>query len=79
MATQKFMGKGVIVKRLTAQAGGSSQFAKNLAVKDGLMDKSGKLTSKGESRNKMTAKERAIDRAGGSGTYNPKTNRVKKT
>jgi hypothetical protein len=45
------------------------------------MTADGKLTAKGESRNRMTAEERALDRAGetsASATYNPKTNRVTK-
>jgi hypothetical protein len=45
------------------------------------MTADGKLTAKGEARNRMTAEERALDRAGetaASATYNPKTNRVTK-
>lgn len=76
-ATQKHMGKGVLVKRLAAQVK-STPLAKNILKKRGDMDASGKLTKKGQKRNNMTAKQRALDRAGGKGTYNPKTNSVTK-
>jgi hypothetical protein len=45
------------------------------------MTADGKLTAKGRARNRMTAEERALDRAGetsATATYNPKTNRVTK-
>jgi hypothetical protein len=45
------------------------------------MTPGGELTAKGKSRNRMTAEERALDRAdetSASATYNPKTNRVTK-
>ena len=45
------------------------------------MNPDGSLTAKGESRNRMTAEQRALDRAdetSASATYNPKTNRVTK-
>lgn len=60
--TQKHKGKESLVKRLTAQVGGNKKLAENLLKKRGQMDKTGNLTTKGESRNKMTAGQRAIDR-----------------
>jgi|DEB0MinimDraft_6_1074348.scaffolds.fasta_scaffold20126_3 hypothetical protein len=82
MATQKHMGKGKLVKRLTAQVG-SSSLAHALLKKRGDMDAKGKLTAKGRKRNAMTASERAKDRATKSSgkptkdyKYNPKTNRA---
>ena len=80
METQRFMGSGQLVDRLTAQVG-SRSFAMALLKKRGDMAVDGTLTAKGEARNRMTAEERAMDRAGetsASATYNPKTNRVTK-
>ena len=80
METQRFMGSGQLVDRLTAQVG-SRSFAMALLKKRGDMAVDGTLTAKGEARNRMTAEERALDRAGetsASATYNPKTNRVTK-
>ena len=62
MATQKFMGAHKLVKRLTAQVG-SEGLAIALLKERGDMNKSGALTKKGQARDNMTAKERAIDRA----------------
>ena len=76
MATQKFMGSGQLVDRLTAQVKDRG-FAMALLKKRGDMNPDGSLTTKGESRNRMTAKGRAIDRAGGTGTYDAATNTVK--
>jgi len=82
MVTQKFMGKDVLVNRLAAQVG-SKSMAVALLKKRGDMNASGELTPKGEKRNKMTAAERAKDRAAKAGgkkpnafKYNPKTNRA---
>ena len=81
METQRFMGSGELVNRLTAQVG-SKSFAISLLKKRGDMKASGDLTAKGESRNAMTAEERATDRASkesgkpkSSYTYDSKTNR----
>ena len=74
------MGSGQLVDRLTAQVRDRS-FAIALLKKRGDMAADGTLTAKGEARNRMTAEERALDRAGetsASATYNPKTNRVTK-
>jgi hypothetical protein len=82
VVTQKFMGKGKLVNRLAAQVG-SKGMAVALLKKRGDMDASGKLTPKGEKRNKMTAAGRAKDRAAkvagkkpNAFEYNPKTNRA---
>ena len=80
METQRFMGSGQLVDRLTAQVRDRG-FAEALLKKRGDMAADGTLTAKGEARNSMTAEERALDRAGetsASATYNPKTNRVTK-
>jgi hypothetical protein len=81
METQRFMGGGELVNRLAAQVG-SKSFAISLLKKRGDMTASGYLTAKGESRNAMTAEERATDRASkesgkpkSSYTYDSKTNR----
>ena len=83
MATQRFMGKGQLVDRLMAQVG-SRSLAIGILKKRGDMSDSGILTAKGQSRNNMTAEERAKDRASKSTgkptskfTYNPATNRTK--
>lgn len=84
MATQKFMGKGQLIERLTAQVG-----SRKLAI--GILQKRGDLkadgntyTEKGMKRNAMTAEERAKDRASkrtglptSKFSYNPKTNNVR--
>jgi len=80
METQRFMGSGQLVDRLMAQVGDKG-FAIALLKKRGDMTPGGELTAKGESRNRMTAEQRALDRAGetsASSTYNPETNRVTK-
>ena len=83
MATQKFMGRGQLINRLTAQVG-SKKLAIEILQKRGHLKADGKtLTEKGLKRNAMTAEERAKDRASkktgkpaDSFKYNPKTNRV---
>lgn len=82
MATQKFMGKGVLAERLAAQVGDKS-LAYALLKKRGDMDAKGNLTAKGRKRDAMTAAERAKDRASKESkrpakdyTYNPRTNRA---
>lgn len=78
--TTKFMGRNKLVSRLSAQVG-SRSMAIGLLKKRGHMKEDGTLTDEGKKRNKMSAKERAIDRAvklsGKSPSkykYNPKTN-----
>lgn len=82
MATQKFLGKGKLVKRLTAQVGGEG-LAVALLKKRGDMTSGGKLTARGKKRDAMTAEERAKDRAAKAGgkppsafKYDSKTNRA---
>lgn len=83
MATQKFMGKNQLVKRLAAQVK-STPLAVNILKKRGDLKADGKtLTEKGKKRDSMTAKERAVDRAvkrsGNKSSeykYNPRTNRA---
>lgn len=81
MSTLQFMGRGELVPRLIAQLGGNKEFAYALLKKRGHMNPDGTLTAEGQKRNKMTAAERAHDRAGTTPhthTYNPETNRVEK-
>ena len=85
MATQKAMGKGQLVDRLTAQVG-SRSMAIGILKKRGDLKADGKtLTEHGKKRNAMTAEQRAKDRASketglppGSFIYNASTNRTKK-
>lgn len=74
------MGRGELVDRLTAQVRDRG-FAIALLKKRGDLTASGELTAKGRARDRMTAEERALDRAdetSATATYNPKTNRVTK-
>ena len=83
MSTTKFMGANSLIDRLTAQVG-SREVAIGLLRKRGQMEaNSEKLTPAGQARNKMTAEERAMDRASKSSgkptsaySYDPKTNRA---
>ena len=75
MKTQAFMGTGELIPRLMAQAG-DAKFGMALAQKNGFLNSNGSMSDLGMARNNMTAEQRAIDRAGGSGVYNPTTNRV---
>ena len=80
--TQSFMGKNQLFNRLSAQVG-DEELAKNILIKRGDMNNDGSLTLKGQTRDNMTAEERAIDRASKKSnkpksdyTYNNKTNRA---
>ena len=75
MKTQAFMGTGELIPRLMAQVG-NAQFGMALAQKNGFLNTDGSMSDLGMARNGMTAEQRAIDRAGGTGVYNPTTNRV---
>ena len=82
METQAHMGRNSLIDRLSAQVG-SKSFAIALLKKRGDLTPSGELTAKGMQRNKMTAEERAIDRASEESghpasdyTYDPTTNRA---
>ena len=81
METQKFMGRNQLVKRLIAQLGVDKGFAYALLKRRVDKNAEGTLTAKGQERNKMTASERAHDRAGTTPhthKYNPETNRTEK-
>lgn len=76
------MGRGELIDRLTAQVRDRG-FAIALLKKRGDLTASGELTAKGRARDRMTAKERAIDRASKESgrpaseyTYDPTTNRA---
>jgi len=75
METQAFMGTGELIPRLMAQVG-SASFGMALAKKNGFLNPDGSMSDLGIARNGMTAEQRAIDRAGGTGVYNRYTNRV---
>ena len=75
METQAFMGTGELIPRLMAQVG-SASFGMALARNNGFLNADGGLSALGMQRNGMDAEGRAIDRAGGTGVYNPTTNRV---
>jgi hypothetical protein len=82
MATQKYMGRGQLIDRLTAQVG-NRDTALEILKKRGHVDAKGNLTPEGRKRDNMTAAERAKDRAAkysgkpaGRYTYNPETNRA---
>lgn len=84
MATQKFMGRGKLLERLTAQVG-NKKLAIEILQKRGHLKADGKTyTNAGMKRNAMTAEERAKDRASKKTgkpakdfVYNPETNTVK--
>jgi hypothetical protein len=83
MATQKFMGKNQLIKRLAAQVG-NKKSAVTILKKRGDLKADGKtLTAAGKKRDAMTAEQRAKDRAvkasnhkASDYTYNPRTNRA---
>lgn len=77
METQKYTGRGQLVKRLAAQVG-SSAFANALLKKRGHMFPDGSLSPEGLKRNGMKAEERALDRDndGRLRIYNQLTNRT---
>lgn len=84
MATQKFMGRGHLLERLTAQVG-DRELAVGILQKRSHLKADGKTyTKEGMKRNAMTAEERAKDRAAkqtgrpaDSFKYNPKKNTVR--
>jgi hypothetical protein len=85
MATQKYMGRGQLINRLSAQVGDKG-LAIAILQKRGHLKADGKtLTKEGQRRNAMTASERAKDRASkrtglptSEFVYNPRTNTAKK-
>lgn len=85
MITQKFMGKGQLINRLSAQVGGREKAIRILQNRGHLMADGKTLTAEGKRRNEMTAEERSNDReAKKSGEsadmfiYNPITNTSKR-
>jgi len=85
MSTQKFMGRGKLLERLTAQVGDEG-LAIAILKKRGHLKADGKTyTQAGIKRNAMTAEERAKDRASQKTgvsvkefKYNPATNTAKR-
>jgi hypothetical protein len=80
METQRFMGSGQLVNRLTAQVRDKG-FAEALLKKRGDMNPDGSLTAKGEEANAMNSGQRATKRASEKSgkpeslyTYNASTN-----
>ncbi len=83
MATQMFQGRGQLIDRLMAQVG-SRGLAIAILKKRGDLTESGELTAKGSARDRMTAEERAKDRASKESgrpdedfVYNPAKNSTK--
>lgn len=83
-ATQRFMGRGQLIDRLSAQVGSRAR-ALGILRKRGDVDAQGQLTRQGQQRNRMTAEERAKDRAAkklhvdpSTLVYHPATNRATK-
>ena len=83
MATQKHMGRGELIDRLAAQVGSRDMAVGILQKRGHLYPGTEKYTPEGEKRNRMTAEERAIDRASKTTgakksdlTYNQHTNRA---
>lgn len=83
MATTKFMGRGQLIDRLTAQVGDRERALALLAERGHYDPKTQQLTAAGKKRDAMTAEERAKDRAARASSkpasafkYNPKTNRA---
>lgn len=81
METQKFMGKGQLINRLTAQVGSKEKAIRILQERGHLMKDGKTLTAEGKKRNAMTAEERSNDRASkrtgepaSRFNYNPRTN-----
>ena len=84
MITQKFMGRGQLINRLTAQVGDRATAIKILQKRGHLKADGRTLTAEGQKRDAMTAEERSIDRESrrqnkpkGVFKYNPKTNTSK--
>lgn len=81
METQKFMGKGQLINRLTDQVGSRAKAIKILQERGHLMKDGKTLTAEGKKRDAMTAEERSKDRESkrtgepaSHFNYNPHTN-----
>jgi hypothetical protein len=84
MATQKFMGRGQLLERLTAQVGDRKKAISILQGRGHLEADCRTYTEEGMKRNMMTAEERAKDRTSKyTGRpaedfgYNPNTNETR--
>lgn len=62
MTSQKHTGRHQLIARLASQVG-DNKLALAILRKRGQVDAEGQLTAKGRARDRMTAGERAIDRA----------------
>lgn len=62
MITQKFMGRGQLINRLSAQVGSREKAIKILQSRGHLMADGKTLTEEGKKRDRMTAEERSNDR-----------------
>lgn len=78
----KFLGRNQLLDRLSFQTG-NREMAKQILIDRGHMRADGTLTPAGDARNRMTAGERAIDRASKESgkpakryKYNPITNKA---
>jgi hypothetical protein len=85
MITQKFMGRGQLINRLSAQVGSREKAVRILQNRGHLMADGKTLTEEGKRRDRMTAEERSNDReakkSGESANmfiYNPLTNTSKR-
>lgn len=85
METTKFMGKNQLIDRLTAQVGSRKLALQILEKRGHVRPGTDQLTAAGKARDRMTAEERAKDRASKATgtptsklTYNPRTNRATK-
>ena len=85
MITQKFMGRGQLINRLSAQVGSREKAVRILQNRGHLMADGKTLTEEGKRRDRMTAEERSNDReakkSGESANmfiYNPMTNTSKR-
>lgn len=83
METQKFMGRNMLVDRLSAQLGSRDEAIKVLRKRGHMELESEKLTAAGTARDNMNAEERAKERASRASkrptrqyTYDPVTNRA---
>ena len=62
MITQKFMGRGQLINRLSAQVGSREKAVRILQNRGHLMADGKTLTEEGKRRDRMTAEERSNDR-----------------
>lgn len=82
--TTKFMGRNQLIDRLAAQVGDRAAAISLLQKRGHLYPGTERLTPEGQARNRMTAEERALDRAAratgkpaSAFAYDPTTNRAR--